>query len=167
MQEDFLTRIYEGVSGRFLDLCFAMSCASVSSDTQIPVLTINQHHLFIHPPYGMVSCIQGYVQYKTCSVHVLMRLWRKDNFEDIEEITALCGIVGEPWHYKFYPGISLEQYIKEYYDVIRFHIKVCTSQSSHFNVLTQLSASYCLSWLAVHLKSRKIHKKLDVVLVHV
>ena len=40
-QEDFLTRIYEGVSGRFPDLCFAMSRASVSSDTQIrPVLTI-------------------------------------------------------------------------------------------------------------------------------
>ena len=40
-QQDFLTRIYEGVSGRFPDLCFAMSRASVSSDMQIPVLTIN------------------------------------------------------------------------------------------------------------------------------
>ena len=122
-QEDFLTRIYERVSGRFPDLCFAMSRASVSSDTQIPVMTINQRHLFVHPPYGMVSHVQGYVQYKTYSVHVLMRLWRKENFEDIEEITALCGIIGEPSHYKFCPGISLEQYMKEYYDVIRFHIK--------------------------------------------
>ena len=63
-QEDFLTSIYEEVSGRFPDLSFAMSCASVNSDTQIPVLTINQCHLFVHPPYGMVSHIQGYVQYK-------------------------------------------------------------------------------------------------------
>ena len=63
-QEDFLTSIYVGVSGRFPDLSFAMSRASVNNDTQIPVLMINQCHLFIHPPYGMVSCIQGYVQYK-------------------------------------------------------------------------------------------------------
>ena len=63
-QEDYLTSIYEGVSGRFPDLSFAMSRASVNSDTKIPVLTINQCHLFVHLLYGMVSCIQGYVQYK-------------------------------------------------------------------------------------------------------
>ena len=44
-QEDFLTSIYEVVSGYFPDISFAISCASVNSDTQIPVLTINQHHL--------------------------------------------------------------------------------------------------------------------------
>ena len=57
-QKDF----YEGVSGRFPNLSFEMSCASVNSDMQIPVLTINLCHLFVHPPYGMVSRIQGYVQ---------------------------------------------------------------------------------------------------------
>ena len=57
-QKDFLTSIHEGVSGRFPDLYFAMSRASVNSNTQIPVLTINQHHLFIHSPYGMASRIQ-------------------------------------------------------------------------------------------------------------
>ena len=92
MQEDFLTNIYEGVSGHFPDLSFVMSHASVNSDMQIPVLTINQCHLFVHPPYGIVSRIQGYVQYKIYSVHVSMRLWRKENFKDIEEITALCEI---------------------------------------------------------------------------
>ena len=62
----FLTSIYVGVSGRFPVLSFVMSHASVNSDMQIPVhvLMINQCHLFIHPPYGMVSRIQGYVQYK-------------------------------------------------------------------------------------------------------
>ena len=45
MQEDFLISIYEGVSERFPDLSFAMSCASVNSDMQIPVLMINQCHL--------------------------------------------------------------------------------------------------------------------------
>ena len=64
MKEGFLTSIYEEVSGCFPDLSFAISRASVNSDTQIPVLTINQCHLFIHPPYGMASRIQGYVQYK-------------------------------------------------------------------------------------------------------
>ena len=63
-QEDFLTSIHEEVSGRFPDLSFAMSHVSVNNDTQIPVLTINQRHLFIHPPYGVVSRIQDYVQFK-------------------------------------------------------------------------------------------------------
>ena len=53
-QEDFLTSIYEGVSGCSPDLSFAMSRASLNSDTQIPVLTINQRHLFIHPPYEII-----------------------------------------------------------------------------------------------------------------
>ena len=63
-QDDFLTSIHEGVSGRSPDFTFAMSRASVNSDMQIPVLTINQRHLFVHLPYGMVSRIQGYVQFK-------------------------------------------------------------------------------------------------------
>ena len=64
--QDFLTSIYVGVSGRFPVLSFAMSRASVNSDMQIPVhvLMINQRHFFVHPPYGMVSHIQGYVQSK-------------------------------------------------------------------------------------------------------
>ena len=63
-EEDFLTSIYEGDSGCFSDLSFAMSHASVNSLTQIPVLTINQCYLLVHPFYGMVSHIQGYVRYK-------------------------------------------------------------------------------------------------------
>ena len=63
-QEDFMISIYERGSGHFPDLSFAMSHVSVNSLMQIPVLTINQCYLFVHPPYGMVSRIQGYVQYK-------------------------------------------------------------------------------------------------------
>ena len=64
--QDFLISIYVGVSGCFPVLSFAMSCASVNSDMQISVheLMINQRHFFVHPSYGMVSRIQGYVQYK-------------------------------------------------------------------------------------------------------
>ena len=57
MLEDFLTSIYEGVSGCFPDLSFAMSRASVNRDTHIPIMMINQCHLFIYLPYGMVPCI--------------------------------------------------------------------------------------------------------------
>ena len=62
----FLTSIYVEVSERFPVLSFVMSHASVNSDIQIPVhvLMINQDHFFVHLPYGMVSHIQGYVQYK-------------------------------------------------------------------------------------------------------
>ena len=49
--QDFLTSIYERGSGHFSDLSFAMSHASVNSHMQIPVLTINQCYLFVHPPY--------------------------------------------------------------------------------------------------------------------
>ena len=71
--QDFLTKIsfkissiYVGVSGRVLVLSFVMSHTSVNSDIQIPVhvLMINQRHLFVHRPYGIVSHIQDYVQYK-------------------------------------------------------------------------------------------------------
>jgi len=129
VQEEFLLRIYEGVSQQFPDLSFVMSRgyidSEVNSDTRIdiPVLTISQRQLFVHPPYGMVTRVQGYVRYKTYSVHVLMRLWRENNFENIADITALCEIICESSHYKFCPGINLEQYMREYYDVIRFHIK--------------------------------------------
>ena len=122
-QNDFLTSIHEGVSRRFPELSFVMSHVSIDSNTKIPILMISQRRLFVHPPYGTVSRIQGCVQYKTYSVHVLMRLWRKERFENIEEITSLCEIIGEGSHYKFCPGIKPEQYMKEYYDVIRFHIK--------------------------------------------
>ena len=63
-QEDFMISIYERGSGRFSDLSIAMSRASVNNHMQIPVLMINQCYLLVHPPYGMVSCIQGYVRYK-------------------------------------------------------------------------------------------------------
>ena len=123
IQKDFLTSIRAGVTQRFPELSFVMSYVSVDSSTKVPVLMISQRRLFVHPPYGMVSRIQGYVEYKIYSVHVLMRLWRKECFENIEEITALCEIIGEGSNYKFCPGINSEQYMKEYYDVIRFHIK--------------------------------------------
>ena len=70
----------------------------------------------------MLSRIQGYMQYKEYSVHVMMRLWRKQSFESTEDIVDLCKIIGGNSH-KFCPGIDPELYLKEYKEVIRFHIK--------------------------------------------
>ena len=70
----------------------------------------------------MLSRIKGYVQYKERSVHVMMRLWRKQSFESTEGIVALCKIIRGNSH-KFCPGIDPELYLKEYKEVIRFHIK--------------------------------------------
>ena len=81
MQEDFLTSIYEGVSERFPDLSFALSHASVNSDTLIPVLTINQRHLFIHPPYVTVSCTHS----RLCAVQDVLQ------FEHLRMATEVLG----------------------------------------------------------------------------
>ena len=98
-----------------------MSCAEINS-TQNPVLTISQHHLSVHLPHGILSRIQGYVQYNEYSVHVMMRLWRKQSFESTKDIIALCKIIGGNSR-KFCPGIDPELYLKEYKEVIRFRIK--------------------------------------------
>ena len=65
IQRDFLTSIHAEVTRRFPELSFVISRVSVDSNTEVAVLTISQRRLFVHPPYGMVSRIQGYVQYKT------------------------------------------------------------------------------------------------------
>ena len=57
IQKDFLTSIDAGVGQRFPELSFVMSHVLLDSNTKIPVLTISQCRLFVHPPYGMVSRI--------------------------------------------------------------------------------------------------------------
>ena len=120
--EVFLAKIHEEVAAQFYNLCFAKSNVEAGSK-QVPILTISQRHLFVHPPYGMLSRIQGYVRYKEYSVHVMMRLWRRRRFEDTDDIIALCKIIDEDSHYKFCPGIDYKVYMKDFYEVIRFHLK--------------------------------------------
>ena len=119
IQKDFLSRIHEQVAMRFPNLCFAMSRVTVDSK-EVPVLTICQRRL---PPHGMVSRIQGFVQYKEYTVHVMMRLWRRQSFEDADDIIALCKIIDGSSHYKYCPGIDHNLYMKEYREVFRFHSK--------------------------------------------
>ena len=50
-------------------------------------------HLFVHPPYGMVS--RMYNTKITWYMCWSMRLWRKKSFKNFEEIIASCEIIGE------------------------------------------------------------------------
>ena len=73
--------------------------------------------------------IQVSVNYKVYRVHRAYEAIEEGNFEMVEEvislceIISLCKIIGEKSQYKFCPGIQYEQYISDYYEVIRFHIK--------------------------------------------
>jgi len=110
-QTKFLAEVYDGVRERFPELSFVMSRASLNSSdsSHVPFLTISQRQLFAHPPHGMVSRVQVSIQYKTYAIHVLMRLWKKESFDTVEEIVALCKTIGKDTQLKFCPGIEFEQ----------------------------------------------------------
>jgi len=68
---------------------------------------------------------QVVVHYKFYTVHVLMRLWKQEHFDNVEEITNLYNMIGDKSQYKFCLGLPYEEYLcmKNYYEVIHFHIK--------------------------------------------
>ena len=98
---------------------------------------------------------------------MLMRLWRKENFEDIEEFTTLCKVIGECSHYKFCPGINLEQYMKEYYDVIRFHIKSVHLTEFPFQRVDSVKCKLLFELACNTSKEQNDSEEVDVALVHV
>ena len=94
-----------------------------SSPRRVPFLLNTQRTLHYHPPYGMVSRIQVTVQYKTYTVCVMMRIWRKEVFESIEDLADICKMIGNGTNFKFCPGIEVNHYMSEYHHFIRYHIK--------------------------------------------
>ena len=52
-----------------------------------------------------------------------MRVWKSGSFETLEDVIALCQMIGTNSTYKFCPGIEPSEYEREFHDVIRFHIK--------------------------------------------
>ena len=91
VQETFLQNLFATLSGHFLELTFSMACSSAGECR--PYLFITQKTLQFHPPYGMISRVQVSVQYKTYTVHVMMRMWRKDIFESVEELAEICKMI--------------------------------------------------------------------------
>ena len=84
VQETFLQNLFATLSGHFLESTF--SVARSSAEECRPYLLIPQKTLHFHLPYGMISRVHVSVQYKTYTVHVMMRMWRKDTFESVEEL---------------------------------------------------------------------------------
>ena len=121
-QEEFLKDILDNASGSFPDFSFVMSRVRMNG-TELPVLMITPVKVFNHPPLGIMARVQVVVHYKFYTVHVLMRLWKQEHFDTVEEITNLCSMIGEKSQYKFCPGLPYENYMENYYEVIRFHIK--------------------------------------------
>ena len=121
-QEEFLKRIQDNISGLFHEFSFVMSRVSIDG-AQLPVLMITPLQVFVHLPLGIMPRIQVSVHYKVYSVHVFMRFWKKESFDTVEAIISLCKTIGEKSEYKFCPGIQYDQYMNDYYEVIRFHIK--------------------------------------------
>ncbi|XP_065894808.1 uncharacterized protein [Dysidea avara] len=126
-QVEFLKDIQENVSDFFPEFSFVLSRVSIDGaegDLQVPVLMITPLQLFVHQPLGVMPRIQIQVQYKIYSVHVLMRLWKKESFDTFEDIASLCKLLGDKSQYKFCPGLlQYDQYMSEYNKTIRFHLK--------------------------------------------
>ena len=121
-QAEFLKAIQDNASCLFAEFSFVMSHVSIDG-AQLPVLMITPHEVFDHPPLGIMPQIQVIVRYKFYTMHVLMRLWKCENFESIEDIINLCKVISVKSQYKFCPGIQYKQYMTEFFDVIHFHIK--------------------------------------------
>ena len=123
-QEEFLKDIQSNVSVLYQEFSFVMSRVSIEAGgIQLPVLIITPLQVFVHPPLGITPRIQIKVQYKVYSVHVLMRLWKRESYDTSEDVASLCKLIGKNTNFKFCPGISYEHYMAEYYEKIRFHIK--------------------------------------------
>ena len=115
--------ISDNLSVRFLELSFTMTRGMPDGTRCVSVLLINQRNLFYHPPFGMMSRVQISLQYRSYVTHVLMRVWKSGTFESLEDVIALCQMIGTNSTYKFCPGIEPSEYEKEFHDVIHFDIK--------------------------------------------
>ena len=159
IQEDFLQKLRDNVSTRFPELSFGMA-SGVFGATEIPVLLITQRVIHYHPPYGMVSRVQVSVQYKRYAIYILMRVWRRASFERIEELTAVCQMIGNNSSHKFCPGIEMEHYISEYYECIRYHIKSVRLTEFPFQ---RVDSNNCQVFFELSHNARKSEKDANAV----
>ena len=91
----------------------------------------------------MVSRVHVNVQYDSYTAYVLMRKWETGTLSNNEDASELCLKFCEKSDYKFCPGIDPEQYEKEYYTSIRFHIKSVQRTEFPFARVDSLN---CLLW---------------------
>ena len=121
MQEEFLKSLCDNLSVHYSELLFSMASGVMDgvSTTTVPVMLIARKTHY-HPPYGLVLRIQVTVRYKAYTIFVLMREWKKETFESIDNLDAVYMMIENN---KFCPGIEMNHYMTNYYECIRFHIK--------------------------------------------
>ena len=99
----------DSLSARYSDLSFSIASGVVVgiSTTAVPVMLIAQRTLHYHPPYGLVLRVKVLVRYKAYIIFVLMREWKKETFESISDLDAVCRMIEKN---KFCPGIKMNRH---------------------------------------------------------
>ena len=124
-QEKFLKELRDVLSVRHPELLFSMASGVTDSSSAqvIPTMLITPSIFHHHPPFGLVPRIQVSVQYKVYAILILMRVWKKERFDNCDELGVVCEMIGNDTKHKFYPGVKMNHYMSEYYEHIQFHIK--------------------------------------------
>ena len=154
-QAETLEAMMQNAERHFPDLVFTM----VTTDEQ-PLLQISQRQLYNHPPFGMVSCVQISCRYNTYIAYVLMREWEIGSLGNNEDLNILCLKFCDSSEYKFCPGLNAENYEREYYASIQFHIKSVRRIEFPF---ARVDSVNCLLWFklaanatAVEMSSKEV-----------
>ena len=137
----------------FLSLAFMLSTDIESNQ---PVVVVTQRELANHPPFGLVSRVQVTITGRKYIVHILMRMWESGELDGRDSIHAVCNKFVANTEYKFCPGLDPEEYQKEYFERIRFHIKSVHETTSPFHRVDLVN---CVIWFLLAPNARLAEKK--------
>ena len=133
-----------------------MAFVNATDENDRPVLIVTHRRLFYHPPFGFTSRIQITLHGYSYVAHVLMIKWKSGVVQTIEEAEDLFDKFTDKASYKFCPGIDPDDYYKEYYEVIRFHIKSVRQVSNPF---ARVDSVKCKLWFLVAHNASEAEKK--------
>ena len=108
----------------------------------------------------MVSLVQISCRYNTYTVYVLMREWEIGSLGNSEDLSILCLKFCSSSEYKFCPGLNAENYEREYYASIRFHIKSVRRIEFPF---ARVDSVNCLLWFKLAANATAVEKSLKEV----
>ena len=137
----------------FPSLAFTLSTDIESNQ---PVVVVTQRELANHPPFGLMSRVQVTITGRKYIVHILMRMWESGELDGRDSIHAVCNKFVANTEYKFCPGLDPEEYQKEYFERIRFHIKSVRETTSPFHRVDSVN---CVIWFLLAPNARLAEKK--------
>ena len=152
MKKEFHANIYGTLPRRYPDLAFI----NAMDENDRPVLVVTHRGLFYHPPFGFTSRIQITLHGYSYVAHVLMIEWKSGVVQTSEEAEDLFDKFTDKASYKFCQGIDPDDYYKEYYEAIRFHIKSVRQVSNPF---AQVDSVKCKLWFLVAHNASEAEKK--------